>query len=235
MSSSNPSFSNVFSVPMSVFQYPPSAPASITSLPRIKTGDRYGSEAPVGPSVETAEEELRLGITLTEEALAARLAMARAEGREEAEAQLRREYEARVAVEAERVSSVIREFEASRTAYFSRVELEVVHLALSIAGKILHREAQVDPMLVAALVQIALGQLKDGSSVAIRVRPEEAARWSQHFDRAVPGLKVTVIPDAELGAGGCVLETELGSANFSLDAQLKEVEQGFFDVLAQRP
>jgi flagellar assembly protein FliH len=32
-----------------------------------------------------------------------------------------------------------------------------------------------------------------------------------------------------------VLQTELGSANFSLDAQLKEVEQGFFDLLALRP
>jgi flagellar assembly protein FliH len=32
-----------------------------------------------------------------------------------------------------------------------------------------------------------------------------------------------------------VLETELGSANFGLDTQLKEVEQGFFDLLALRP
>ena len=33
----------------------------------------------------------------------------------------------------------------------------------------------------------------------------------------------------------CILETELGSANFGLDTQLKEVEQGFFDLLALRP
>jgi flagellar assembly protein FliH len=32
-----------------------------------------------------------------------------------------------------------------------------------------------------------------------------------------------------------VLETELGTANFGLDSQLKEVEQGFFDLLALRP
>jgi flagellar assembly protein FliH len=36
-------------------------------------------------------------------------------------------------------------------------------------------------------------------------------------------------------AGDCILETEMGSANFSIEAQLKEVEQGFFDLLAQRP
>jgi flagellar assembly protein FliH len=33
----------------------------------------------------------------------------------------------------------------------------------------------------------------------------------------------------------CLLETELGVADLGLDAQLKEVEQGFFDLLAQRP
>jgi flagellar assembly protein FliH len=38
-----------------------------------------------------------------------------------------------------------------------------------------------------------------------------------------------------LGLDDCVLETSLGSANFSINAQLKEVEQGFFDLLAQRP
>jgi hypothetical protein len=27
----------------------------------------------------------------------------------------------------------------------------------------------------------------------------------------------------------------MGMVNFSLDAQLKEVERGFFDVLAQKP
>jgi flagellar assembly protein FliH len=32
-----------------------------------------------------------------------------------------------------------------------------------------------------------------------------------------------------------MVETELGSANFGLDTQLKEVEQGFFDLLALRP
>jgi flagellar assembly protein FliH len=32
-----------------------------------------------------------------------------------------------------------------------------------------------------------------------------------------------------------MVETELGIANFGLDTQLKEVEQGFFDLLALKP
>ena len=41
--------------------------------------------------------------------------------------------------------------------------------------------------------------------------------------------------DPAIEAHNCVLETELGVTELGLDAQLKEVEQGFFDLLAHRP
>ena len=110
-----------------------------------------------------------------------------------------------------------------------------MQLALAIAGKILHREAQVDPLLVAAIVQIALGQLKEGAVASIRVRPEDGQRWRTHFESQALKIDVSVVEDRTLLTGDCILETELGSVNFSLNLQLKEVEQGFFDVLAQKP
>ena len=110
-----------------------------------------------------------------------------------------------------------------------------MQLALTIAGKILHRESQVDRMLVAALVQIALGQLREGAAATIRLRPEETARWRKHFAAAGLSVEVKIVDDADLVAGDCLLETEMGTVNFSLAAQLKELEMGFLDVLAQRP
>ena len=41
--------------------------------------------------------------------------------------------------------------------------------------------------------------------------------------------------DPSVEAHNCILETELGTTELGLDAQLKEIEQGFFDLLAQRP
>jgi flagellar assembly protein FliH len=219
MFSSNETFSNVFAVPVSVFEYPATETAA-SALPSVELTARE-------------PEELFLGITLTEEALANRLANARAEAAQQTEQRLRKEFDAR---DRDRIAEAVRAFEAERNEYFAKVEKEVVRLALSIAGKILHREAQVDPMLVAALVKIALSQLKDGSEATVRARPEEAARWREYFaEGAAQTLHVSVIEDSEVEPGGCVLETELGCANFSIDAQLKEVEKGFFDVLAQRP
>ncbi len=163
------------------------------------------------------------------------LTVARAEAVAQTEARLKAEYEVRSAAEADKVLKALEHFQVERKEYFSRVESDVVQLALSIAAKILHREAQVDPMLVAALVRVAIDKLHDGSSVSVRVAPTEAGKWRAFLAHPLNGSTVEIIEDAHLSPADCVLETELGSANFSIDAQMKEVEQGFFDLLAQRP
>jgi flagellar assembly protein FliH len=163
------------------------------------------------------------------------LHVARLEAVAETEARLKMEYEARSVAEADKVRQAIELFQVERRDYFTRVESDVVQLALAISAKILHREAQVDPMLVAALVRVAIDKLHDGSSVSVRVSPAEAGKWRAFLANPLNGSTIEIVEDAHLGAADCILETELGSANFSIDAQLKEVEQGFFDLLAQRP
>jgi flagellar assembly protein FliH len=181
-----------------------------------------GGKEPAGPgrSVQEVDDLLNL---------------ARAEAASETEKRLRKEYEARSAGEAAKVRQALELFQVERKSYFSRVESEVVHLALAISAKVLHREAQVDPLLVAALVRVAVDKLHDGSSVSVRVSPVEAGKWREYLANPLNGSTIAIVEDAHLGPEDCILETDLGSANFSIDAQLKEVEQGFFDLLAQRP
>lgn len=163
------------------------------------------------------------------------LKLARVEAVAETEKRLGKEYEARSQREAAKIREALELFQVERKGYFTQVESEVVHLALAIAAKVLHREAQVDPMLVAALVRVAVDKLHDGSSVSVRVSPAGAGKWREYLANPLNGSTIMIVEDAHLGPEDCILETDLGSANFSIDAQLKEVEQGFFDLLAQRP
>jgi flagellar assembly protein FliH len=171
---------------------------------------------------------------VSEEQLESRLIEVRQAAILETEHRLRQEYEHRSKIESGKIVHALEEFQQTRKEYFANVEAEVVQLALAIAGKILHREAQVDPLLVAALVQIALDQLNEGAAASLRVRPEEGQRWRDRF-AGQSRVKVAIVEDAKLEVGDCIMDTHLGSVNFSLDVQLKEVERGFFDVLAQRP
>lgn len=219
MSSSRTPLTNLYEMPVANFHYRQLNIAKAVSV----------------QGVEEKQEVIEAEIQMSEDALRQKLAAERAAGYAEAEARLRQEFTLRAEQEAARISKSIVDFEQSRKEYFARVEREVVQLALAIAGKILHREAQVDPMLVAAIVQIALGQLKDGSSATLRLCGSDAARWRDHLRSLPLGVTVNIIEDVDLIPGDCVLETEMGSVNFSLDVQLKEVERGFFDVLAQKP
>jgi flagellar biosynthesis/type III secretory pathway protein FliH len=40
--------------------------------------------------------------------------------------------------------------------------------------------------------------------------------------------------DPRLQTGGCLIESQMGSIELSVDAQLAEIERGFFDLLHQR-
>lgn len=190
---------------------------------------------PAGETATSTEQERQSPPGLSLREIEDLLNRARAEAVALTEARLRAEYEARSKADAEKIRHALELFQGERRDYFSRVESDVVQLALSIAAKILHREAQVDTMLVAALVRVAIEKLHDGSSVSVRVPPPEAGQWRAFLADPLNGSAIEIVEDAHLGPGDCVLETDLGSANFSIDAQLKEVEQGFFDLLAQRP
>lgn len=186
------------------------------------------------PTALEIEHEKQQVIVLTVQERDEMLVAARTEGAAERDNQIRHEYQQRFEAEAAKVVTAIAAFHRERQNYFARVEAEVVKLALAITAKILHREAQVDPMLLAALVSVAVNQLHDGSKVSVRIRPGDAAKWRQYFASTPNGATVEIVEDPHLGVKDCILETDLGSANFSIDGQLKEVEQGFFDLLALR-
>ena len=95
---------------------------------------------------------------------------------------MRQDYEVKLQAGRTRINAAISGFDAQRTEYFARVEAEIVQLALAIAAKILHREAQVDPMLVATLVRIAVEKMREGSKVTIRVGTgTPAQQWKAYF------------------------------------------------------
>jgi flagellar assembly protein FliH len=153
----------------------------------------------------------------------------------------RRAITARVRQEAEReiqraraqITHAIEQFAQQRDKYFSQVEGEVVSLALAIARRLLHREAQMNPRLLAGLVNYELEQLDAATSVRLLVSPETLNYWSE----AAPAMPhaVEILPDKALAAGGVRIETALGSTTVSFERELKEIEHGFFDLLSHRP
>jgi flagellar assembly protein FliH len=225
MSSSSAEFEAVFTLPVMALEYRDLA-ASVSSRGAIEAsaGDR-SEEGPRG----------RADVELSHEEFSERIKRERSEATLQVEQRLRQEYELKLQAERASIASTISAFEVERIEYYTRVEAEIVQLALAIAAKILHREAQVDPMLLAALVRMSVERMREGSSVTVRVSPRRAMQWREYFAGESEIRRIQVVEDSGVSDLDCLLETELGNANFGLDTQLKEVEQGFFDLLALRP
>jgi flagellar assembly protein FliH len=185
-----------------------------------------------GASAESGNQVL---ISLTEEDLQQRLRQAHSQGAAEAVEHLRQEHGASLTKAKAAILEAVAGFQRERSNYYSRVETELVHLSLSIAAKVLHREAQVDRTVLAGLVKVAIENLQHRTNIAIRVRPEEGERWRAYLAQNLPDIKVQVLEDSTVTENNCTLETELGTAEVGVEAQLKEIERGFFDLLAQRP
>ncbi|HTJ30421.1 MAG TPA: FliH/SctL family protein [Acidobacteriaceae bacterium] len=197
----------------------------------------HGAQQPVEPQQRAeidAQWQARLGEETrqaAEKGLREGFALGLERGREDSSGALREDRERLL----QQGGALAAGFEEERGHYFHQAEEELVRLALAIAARILRREAQMDPLLLTGAVRVALGQLAQSTSVRLHVPEADRPLWEEAFAR-LPNLaqRPAVVGESEMELGACRIETELGSADLSLWAQLKEIERGFFDRVGAR-
>lgn len=192
-------------------------------------------EAPNPKELEARIRELELELEERSRSFESGIHSARIEGREAGRNSERSEHASRVASAAQALAAALEELISSRDRYLAQVEQEVVRLALAIAARILHREALMDPLLLAGAVRVALGQLADTTEVCLKVPASEHEMWREmlHLMPNLP-LRPELVADDALATGECILETRLGSVDLGVHSQLAEIERGFFDLLEHR-
>ena len=133
------------------------------------------------------------------------------------------------------VHEAIAAFQESQRQYFTEAEAAVVRLALSIAGRVLHREAQMDPLLLRGAVRVALEDAQQSTTCVLEVSREKAEAWGRWLSDAGTIARVEIRGKDDVARGHCRLEIGESTADLSVHAQLAEIERGFFDLLQSRP
>jgi flagellar assembly protein FliH len=131
--------------------------------------------------------------------------------------------------------TAIADFQQKQEKYFADAEAAVVRLALSIAARVLHREAQLDPLLLRGPVRVALEDAQRGAACVLEVSASEVETWRQWLAQAGAQAQAQVRGSEDAQPGHCRLEIGASSADLSVHAQLAEIERGFFDLLQSRP
>jgi flagellar assembly protein FliH len=172
----------------------------------------------------------------SESAEAALLAQTKEAGRQQGEREARAKFDVQLGGEHAAIAQALLDFARERAAYYQKIEQEAVQLALSVARKVLHREAQVDPLLLMGIVRVAMEQMEGATSVQLAVHPQKAAAWRTGLAEQMAGQKMfEIVEDAAMALEQCELRTSMGTAALGLEVQLKEIEQGLMDLLAARP
>jgi flagellar assembly protein FliH len=121
-----------------------------------------------------------------------------------------------------RVAQTLTDLSSLRETLIQQTERQMVQLALTIARRIVLREVSLDPELIAAMAHVALKKLGTASPATIRLNPEDYTVITHDGERW-GGAQVTVVPDPAIARGGCLVESEFGRIDASIDRQFEEM------------
>jgi flagellar assembly protein FliH len=171
--------------------------------------------APPAEPVVTAEQQAHLA-ALEREAFTKGYAQGERAGLEaggkRAEAMLRR------------VAQTLEELGGLRQTLIHETERQMVQLALTLARRVVHREISLDPELAAALAHVALEKLGTTTPATIRLNPEDYTIVTQDGERW-GGVAVTVVPDPSIARGGCLVESDFGCVDATIERQFDELSR----------
>jgi flagellar assembly protein FliH len=189
--------------------------------------DEVEEPQPEEPKIDTHVAD---AAALAAEQMRLRLESSRAEGFLEGRRHGEAEFERRLIEERRRVDRLRIEFASDRQRFFASAESQVVLLALAIANRVLHREVLADGLHLRATVKAALARVQDGSSTILRVPEAEAEAWAAMFD-SVTSAKVEIMADDRMAPGECSLQTNVGTVEMGVEAQMEEITRGFGELM----
>lgn len=152
---------------------------------------------------------------------------AKAEGLKEAEAEIDRSKK--------ELASLISSFEEEFNREKSRIRKDIIELAVKIASIVIDVKLETEHDMINNIISDMLSKIDDNhSDIVVRVNPQlipyiEENRFYEHINQK----NIEFISDPELKKGDCVVETNLGGKEGSLEHKLdliktellKEVEQ----------
>lgn len=109
--------------------------------------------------------------------------------------------------------------------WYADSEEKLAELAVVIAARIVGKELATEPDTILAMTRQAIAEVTHASAARIRINPFDAPAIAEHQDAIMavaPSLRnVEIVKDARI-QGGCVIDTEGGIVDASVDSMLAE-------------
>jgi len=130
---------------------------------------------------------------------------------------------------AARWSRTIDNLEVQMPTHAADAKIDLVKLALAIAGKVTHQTALVEKAVVTATVEESLKLISAGRSVTLFISPAELQVIETYLPDMLVRLKtageVKILTDEAISPGGCRLELGSGVVDATLETQAARIAE----------
>lgn len=171
---------------------------------------------------------------MLEAEIESRAAQARQAGVQEGMAAAQQQYQAQLQQASERFARAVAELAGFKDRLRRQAEQDVVALALEIAQRLLHRELSTDPDALAGLVRAAVDKMDAREIHRVRTHPQHASLLETLLPRIGSPQRIEVVGDAGLELGSAIFETARGAFDASVTTQLREIENGFAEIVQRK-
>lgn len=210
-------------------------PAKTTLGGQILSGDQPCAAAPMAWRKVAATDLRRNSHHEAEREAAHKLDQARREAYAEglAAGRLQAEEQFRPAVQG--LAQTLQSLARLRQSIREESLQDLVHLAVSVAARVIHREVAVDPDALAGLIQAAFSKLQSREINRVRMHPTMEALVRKLLEESgaqtAGARNLVVTPDPNLKPSEVFFETSQGILDASVETQLREIERGLIDKL----
>lgn len=115
---------------------------------------------------------------------------------------------------------------ALRDEISARVEKDVVELALEIAKKIIGREVVFDREIALTLVKVSLKKIHSRTLAEVHLHPDDFAYIQSQREKIDFRGALELIEDRTISLGGCLIHTETGDVDATIESQFAEISHG---------
>ena len=118
-------------------------------------------------------------------------------------------------------------------------EDELLNLIIMVARKVILREVAQDRGILSEVVQNAIAGLSERDEITVRLNPDDYALATTGRDdilhKELASDRMRLKPDPTVLSGCCMIDTDMGTINASIDAQLDEIYRRLLEERIMTP
>ena len=98
------------------------------------------------------------------------------------------------------------------------------------AKKVIHKEVSLDRSIIQKNINTAMTMILKSNKINVRLHPDDISYIKSHKTAAETILKnnsIQLLEDTTIQLGGCLIETDFGNIDATIESQLDELKKEF--------